>query len=93
MENVLQKGYAEKVARVQRNDGQVWYILHHGVYHKRKKKLRAVFDCSSTYQGKSLNSEVLQGPNLTNSLLGILLRFRQERITVITDVEAMYYQV
>ena len=55
MENVLQKGYAEKVpqAQVQRNDGHVWYIPHHGVYHKRKRKLRVVFDCSSTYQGKS----------------------------------------
>ena len=95
MDNVLQKGYAEKVpqAQAQRNDGHVWYIPHHGVYHKRKRKLRVVFDCSSTYQAKSLNSELLQGPDLTNSLLGVLLRFRQERFAVMADIEAMYYQV
>jgi len=45
MEDVLRKGYAEKVPQeqLQRNDGQVWYIPHHGVYHKKKGKLRVVF--------------------------------------------------
>lgn len=82
MEDVLRKGYAEKVPphQLQRNDGKVWYIPHHGVYHKKKGKLRVVFDCSSSYKGKSLNTELLQGPDLANPLLGILLRFRQERI-------------
>lgn len=41
MDNVLSKGYAEKVPQEQlhRNDGHVWYIPHHRVYHKQKKKL------------------------------------------------------
>ncbi|KAK0154050.1 hypothetical protein N1851_003872 [Merluccius polli] len=59
MDDVLGKGYAQKVPqeRLQRNDGHVWYIPHHGVYHKQKKKLRVVFDCSSACRGKSLNGE------------------------------------
>ena len=95
MENVLQKGYAEKVPQeeLQGTDGHVWYIPHHGVYHKQKGKLRVVFDCSSSYKGKSLNTELLQGPDLANPLLGVLLRFRQERIAIMADIEAMYYQV
>ena len=86
MEIVLQKGSSEKVPQeqVQRNESQVWYIPHHGVNHKRKKKLRVVFDCSSTYKVTFLNSELL---------LGVLLRFRQEKIAVMADIEAMYYQV
>ena len=36
---------------------------------------------------------MLQGPDLTNPLLGILLRFRQEKIAIIADIEAMYYKV
>ena len=95
MEDVLKKGYAEKVppCQQQRDDGKVWYIPHHGVYHKQKGKLRVVFDCSSSFKGKSLNTELLQGPDLASPLLGILLRFRQERIALMADIEAMYYQV
>lgn len=70
MEDILKKGYAEKVPPQQlcREDGQVWYIQHYGVDHKRKLKLRVVFDCTSSYQGTSLNKELLQGPNITNTL-------------------------
>lgn len=95
MESVLEKGYAEKVppSQLQKCDGQVWHIPHHGVYHKQKGKLRVVFDCSASYQGKSLNGMLLQGPDLANPLLGILLRFRHEGIALMADIEAMYYQV
>ena len=34
---------------------------------------------------------LLQGPDLCNSLLGILLRFRREKIAVTMDVEQMFY--
>ncbi|KAJ8393313.1 hypothetical protein AAFF_G00062140 [Aldrovandia affinis] len=92
MDNVLAKGYAERVPQEQlhRNDGHVWHIPHHGVYHKWKNKLRVVFDCSSSYRGRSLNAELLQGPDLASSLLGVLLRFRQEWIAIMADIEAMY---
>ena len=93
--DLLERGYAVKVPGKQRarQDGRVWYILHHGVYHPQKKKLRMVFDCAASYQGVSLNNKLLQGPDLTNSLLGVLTRFRQENIAIMADVEAMYHQV
>ena len=95
MNDMLNKGYATEVpeTKLNRQDGKVWYIPHHGVYHPQKKKLRVVFDCAASYQGVSLNSELLQGPDLTNSLVGVLSRFRQEPVAMIADVEAMYYQV
>lgn len=95
MNDVLTKGYAERVPQEQllRNDGRLWYIAHHGVYHKRKRTIRVVFDCTSSYQGTSLNSELLQGPDLTNTLLGVLLRFRQEPVAVMGDIEGMFHQV
>lgn len=39
--DLLDKGYAERVpdAELERSDGRVWYIPHHGVYHPTKKKL------------------------------------------------------
>ena len=40
-----------------------------------------------------LNDCLYQGPNLTNSLIGVLLRFKQERIAIQGDIESMFYQV
>jgi len=76
------------------HDNRIWYIPHHGVYHPNKPgKIRVVFDCSCQYLGSSLNKALLQGPDLTNSLVGVLIRFRQEPIAVMADVEAMFHQV
>ena len=36
---------------------------------------------------------MLSGPDLTNQLVGVLTRFRQEQIAFIGDIEAMFYQV
>ena len=77
MNDVLVKGCAERVPEEQllRNDGRLWYIPHHGIYHKRKKTIWMVFDCTSLFQGTSLNSEQLQGPDLTNTFYRLLLMF------------------
>lgn len=93
--DVINKGYAEAIPQdqLQRDDGKVWYIPHHGVYHPKKKKIRVVFDCSAVFKGMSLNSQLLQGPNLTNTLLGVLTRFRQDHVTLVADIEAMFHQV
>lgn len=92
--DVIKEGYAKKVpAEPKRSDGKLWYIPHHGVYHPKKGKLRVVFDCGAEYRGKSLNSQLPQGPYLTSSLLGVLTRFRQEPVAVLADVQAMFHQV
>lgn len=95
MSDMIVKGYAVKVPvkDVNRSDGKVWYIPHHGVYHPKKKKLRIVFDCGASYQGTTLNKQLLQGPNLTSTLIGVLTRFRCEPVAVMADVEAMFHQV
>lgn len=89
MADIIDKGYAELVpsSELARDDGRVWYIPHHGVYHPQKpEKIRVVFDCAAKYQGISLNNLLLQGPDLTNNLLAVLLRFRQEQIAVMGDM-------
>ena len=53
-------------------------------------KLQVVFDCTARYKGTSLNDQPLIGPDLTNSLLGVLLRFRQEPVSLSLDIEAMF---
>lgn len=95
MNQVISKGYAVKVPdeELNRSDGKVWFIPHHAVYHPKKHKLRVVFDCGASYQGTTLNEQLLQGPDMTSSLVGVLTRFRQEPIAVMADVESMFHQV
>lgn len=62
------------------------------MYHPKKPdKIRGVFDSSVVYLGKSFKSVLLTGPNLTNSLLGVVLRFRKDQIAVIADIDQMFY--
>ena len=75
MENIIEKGYAKKVAlsHLEIEEDKAWYLPHHGIYHPKKPdKIRVVFDCTCQYKGMSLNKELLQGPDMTNSLVGVL---------------------
>ena len=95
MQDVISSGYAERVPIDETSTSKrVWYIPHHGVYHKKKPgKIRVVFDCSAVCDGQSLNQQLLQGPDLTNNLTGVLCRFRQERIALMCDIQGMFHQV
>ena len=73
---------------------KVWYLPHQAVLSEKKPgKLRVVFDCAAKYCGESLNDKCMQGPNLTNKLLNVLLRFREHSWAFSGDIKAMYYQV
>ncbi|XP_066933229.1 uncharacterized protein [Clytia hemisphaerica] len=93
MQTNIEKGYV-KLASNSPTPNKTWYIPHHGVYHPRKPdKIRVVFDCTAKYQGYCLNQELIQGPDLTNQLIGVLLRFRQYPVAVMAEIESMFYQV
>ena len=66
---------------------------NHPVVSENKKKIRIVFDCTAKHDGVWLNDAALQDPDLTNGLLGVLLRFRLYPVTVSADVEALFHQV
>ncbi len=96
MQDYFDKRHAERIPKdeLKLNNGKVWYLPHHPVTHRLKpEKVRVVFDCAATYEGQSLNMQLLQGPDLTNSLVGVLIRFREEPIALVADVETMFYQV
>ena len=96
MEDLQAKGYSRTVPKEQlyQNNGKVWYLPHHNVINpKMPEKTCVVFDCAAKFNGNSLNEHVLQGPDLTNSILGVLLRLRQENVAITAYVEAMFHQV
>lgn len=59
----------------------------------KTKNLRVVFDCAASYQCVSFNTKLLQGPDLANSLVGVILRFRTEPIGIMADVKSVFHQV
>ena len=92
MEKMLEAGPPEKAPK--KCHETTWYISHYGVCHlKKPDKLRVVFDCSAEVQGYSLNRKLFQGRDLANTLVGVLCRFRQERVAFACDIEGMFHQV
>ena len=72
----------------------MWYLPHHPVIHEQKPgKVRVVFDCAARFGDTSLNDQLLQGPDLTNNLTGVLLRFQQEPVALMADVQQIFHQV
>ena len=93
MEEIISKGYARE-AKSNSPDGRTWYLPHHGACHPHKpSKIRVVFDCSTELNVSSINEELLTGPDLANKLVGILTKFRENKVAVMTDIEKMYFQI
>ena len=60
----------------------------------RNEKARVVFDSKVGLVGdRSLNEELIQGPDRNNSLRGVLLRFRKHPHAVTADVENMFHHI
>jgi hypothetical protein len=96
MDNMLDKGYARKVPKrsIDQPQQPLWYLPHHPVINPNKPdKVRVVFDCAVVFHGTSLNHELLQGPDFTNSLVGVLIRFRENSVALMADIESMFHQV
>ncbi|KAK0139185.1 hypothetical protein N1851_024265 [Merluccius polli] len=91
MEKLFVNGHAEE-APLLPESAECWYLPIFGVYHPQKPgQIRVVFDSSAQEDGISLNNVLLSGPDLNNSLLGVLLRFRKELIALTADIQQMFY--
>lgn len=91
MQNNFDNDHAEH-APPRYKEEESWYLPMFGVYHPQKcDQIRVVFDSSAEFEGMSLNKMLLSGPDLNNTLLGVLMRFRKESIAVTADVQQMFY--
>ncbi|KAG1924823.1 hypothetical protein F2P79_025910, partial [Pimephales promelas] len=91
MQKIFENEQAEPAPPLQLGE-ECWYLPIFGVYHPLKPdKIRVVFDSSAQCGGISLNDVLLSGPDLNNTQLGVLLRFRREKIAVMADIEQMFY--
>ena len=95
MNDYIDKGYALKLSEEEATctSSHTWYLRHHGVINPNKSKVRVVYDAAARFQGTVLNKELLQGPLLNNSLVGVLMRFRKDEVAVASDIESMFHRV
>ena len=74
----------------------MFYISHLAVVnpHSNSTPVRIVFNSSQTHKGVSLNACLAKGPDsYMNNLVGILLRWREERVALIGDIRKMFNSV
>ena len=95
MNDYIDKGYAVKLSEEEaaRTSSHTWYLPHHGVINRKKSKVRVVYDAAARFEVTALNKELLQGPLLNNSLVGVLMWFRKNEVAVASDIESMFHRV
>ena len=64
------------------------------MYHPPKPgKIRVVFDCSAEYLEYALNKQLIPVPDLTNQIVGVLVRFREEQLAFMGNIVVFYGNV
>ena len=94
MQKNIDQGHVEEVSSMDTDDvpaRKCWYLPVFVVVHPRSGKVRIVYDSAATYDDISLNSQLLQGPDITSRLTTVLLRFRMGEIGFSADIESMFY--
>ena len=69
--------------------------MNHITQLKPKQTLESetVCNAASKFGGISLNDNLLRGPDLLQTPIGIIFRFSDQKIAITADVEAMFLQV
>ena len=98
IKDMLDRGVAKKLSQKELTDwqGPSFYISHLAVVNEKSKStpVRIVFNSSQIYQSISLNQCLAKGPDsFRNTILGILLRFRENRVALVGDIRKMFHSV
>ena len=97
IQDMIDRGVARKLTKseLEAYDGPIHYVSHHEVVRPDSKStpVRIVFNTSAKYMGHALNEYWAKGPDLLNSLLGVLIRFRENEVALIGDIKKMYHSV
>ncbi|GFQ66939.1 integrase catalytic domain-containing protein [Trichonephila clavata] len=96
LENQLTDGIIESVNTENLNQNLIYSMPHHPIIRNDKEttKLRIVLDVSSKEKNCfSLNDNLKVGPNLNPNLLILLLKFREFRIELVSDVKKAFLQI
>ena len=90
MGELKSNGYIEPVHDSDGTPGHVWYLPYF-VTSQAKKYI--VYDGKSKFHGVCVNDAILSGPDLLNSLVHILIRFRRGEFVLMADITKCYFQI
>ena len=82
-------------SEIDKYKGPVHYAPHHGVKKTSSAStpLRIVFNSSANYMGHRLNDYWAKGADVLNSLIGVLLRFREGVVGIQGDISKMFNSI
>ena len=52
-----------------------------------------IFDCSVDFKRTSLNENLMSGSDLTNQIVWVVIRYLEEAVVRMGDIESMFHQV
>lgn len=97
MAEYQQKGYIHKATDAELFEADLrrtWYLpLGVALNPKKPTKIRIFCDAAAKVDGVSLNAMLLKGPDLLNTLLGVLFGFREKKIAICADLQEMFHQI
>jgi hypothetical protein len=88
IESDLRNGYPKKLSQEEASAPvkHQWFLPHPPVTNPNKPaNVRSVFNAASKFKGASLNDHLMTGPNLLNSLTGILIESMFSQLAVTKD--------
>ena len=97
IEDMVVRGVARKLTKEEIAEyvGPRYYISHHEVLNpdSNSTPCRIVFNSFAKFHNSTLNDYWAKGPDMLNNLLGILLRFREDKVAIAGDIRKMYHSV
>ena len=86
------EGHAELVEEKEEWTGEssVHYLIH---FATDQEKFRVVYNGAIKINGVSINDKLYRGPMFVESLVGILIKFRQHPVVITADIKNMFFQI
>jgi len=87
MKKVFENDQAELASELEEHQERWYFYLYSvSIILKKPNQIRVFFDSNAKHEGVPLNDVLLSGPDLSNALLGVLIRFWKENIAVTADI-------
>ena len=95
IEETMREGHARILDPNRNVEGlPVWYLPIHVVTRPDKPgKFRICQDAASRVKDTYLNEHLCTGPDLLNSIVGVLLRFRSKAVAMTADIRAFFHMI
>ena len=93
MQGIIDDKHCRRVTDQTVQDGQPVFHIPIHIDTKKPGKFRVCQDAAARVEGTCLNDLLLSGPDLTNRIVGVLLRFRRHMVAIGSDIRGFFHQI